>query len=60
LFALAAPTPGLVNNGTDPTLRRYLDGHGLGHIDEWHYIHHHMPKMAEAIRSLKDPTASRP
>jgi integrase len=47
----------LVAAGTDPTLRRYLDGHGLGHIDEKHYIHHHMPQMVAAINALHDPTA---
>jgi hypothetical protein len=45
----------LVAKGTDPTLRRYLDGHGLGHIDEKHYIHHHMPEMVKAISALHDP-----
>jgi integrase len=45
----------LVNNGVDPTLRRYLDGHGLGHIDEKHYIHHNMANMVAAIR-LIEPT----
>lgn len=40
---------GLVNRGIDPTLRRYLDGHGLGAVDEKHYIHHHMPQMIEAV-----------
>jgi hypothetical protein len=48
----------LVATKTEPTLRRYLDGHGLGgRIDEKHYIHHHLPEMVEAIGSLKDPTS---
>lgn len=45
----------LVNDGTDPTLRRYLDGHGLKGIDEQHYIHHNMANMVKAIASV-DPT----
>lgn len=41
---------GLVARGIDPTLRRYLDGHGLkSHTDERHYIHHHLPEMIEAV-----------
>jgi integrase len=46
----------LVANKVDPTLRRYLDGHGAVGIDEKHYIHHHLTGMVEAIRGLTDPT----
>jgi len=47
----------LVAKRVEPSLRRYLEGHGAVGVDELHYIHHHLPEMIEAIRGLKDPTA---
>jgi site-specific recombinase XerC len=44
----------LVANKVDPTLRRYLEGHGALGVDEKFYIHHHLPEMVEAISGLKD------
>jgi integrase len=45
----------LVNGGVDPTLRRYLDGHGFLGVDAKHYVHHNMANMVAAIR-LVEPT----